>query len=143
MKQLSSNEERKWGWRTEAGAMGDRLACRKDRRKKWRWVLRLNHHPWRWSTAEVEPSGCGLEARQKTGVGNRSVEASGLGGGVQEGIGNRGGLGVGSSGEITLGCSCVGTLGWPGIGVQVGWQARGASRRHDLKMSQRLAMASI
>jgi hypothetical protein len=42
---------------------------------------------------------------------DKSVEAAGLGGGVQEGIGNSGGLGVGIGREITLGGSCVGTLG--------------------------------
>jgi hypothetical protein len=61
---------------------------------------------------------------------------------VKEGIGNCGGLGVGGGGEINLGGSYVDTLGWQGIGVQVGCQAGGASRRHDLKMSLRLAMAS-
>ncbi len=76
------------------------------------------------------------------GAGNRSVETAGLGGGVQEGIGDPRGLGVGSGREITLGASCVGTLGWPGVGVQVGRQANGAGRRHDSKISQRLAMAS-
>jgi hypothetical protein len=49
----------------------------------------------------------------RTGAGNKSVEAAGLRGGVQEGIGNSGGLGVGVGGEITLGDSCVGTLGLP------------------------------
>jgi hypothetical protein len=61
-----------------------------------------------------------------TGAGDESVEAAGLGGELQEGTGNCGRLGVGSDGEITLGGLCVGMLGWPGIGVQVGQQAGGA-----------------
>ncbi len=78
-----------------------------------------------------------------TGAGNRSVEAAGLGGGLQAGIDDirwsRGGGGE----EATLGGSCVGTLGRPCTGIQVGWKDRGASRRHDSKMSRRLVMASI
>jgi hypothetical protein len=35
----------------------------------------------------------------------------------------------------------VGTLGRPGIGIRGGWKDEGASRRRDLKMSQRLVMA--
>jgi hypothetical protein len=47
VKWLSSGEERKWGQRMGAGAMGDGLAGRKDQWRQWRWVPRLNHHPWR------------------------------------------------------------------------------------------------
>ncbi len=41
-----------------------------------------------------------------TGAGDGSVEAAGLGGGLQEGPGNCGRLGVGGNGKITLGGSC-------------------------------------
>ncbi len=77
-----------------------------------------------------------------TGAGDESVEAAGLGRGFQEGTGDRGRLGVGGDGEITLEGSCVGTLGQPDIGVRVGRQAGGVHRCQDLKMSQRLAIAS-
>jgi hypothetical protein len=63
VKWLSSGEERKWGRRTGAGAMGDGLAGRKYRQRQGQQVLRLNHHPWRRRIAEVEPLGSGLEAR--------------------------------------------------------------------------------
>jgi hypothetical protein len=63
VKRLSSSEERKWGRRTGAGAIRDGLAGRKNWRRKWQQVPRLNHHPWRRRTAEVELSRCGLEAR--------------------------------------------------------------------------------
>jgi hypothetical protein len=53
-----------------------------------------------------------------TGAGDESVEAAGLGGGLQEGTGNRERLGVGSNREITLGGSCVSTLGQLGIGYK-------------------------
>jgi hypothetical protein len=76
------------------------------------------------------------------GAGDESVEAAGLGRGPQEGTGDRGRLGIGSGREINFGGSCVGTLGRPGVGVHVGWEAGGAHRRQDLQMSQRLAMAS-
>ncbi len=65
----------------------------------------------------------------RTGAGDESVEAAGLGGGLQEGTGNHGRLGVGGGREITLGGSCDGTLGRPGIGVQGGWQDGGARLR--------------
>jgi hypothetical protein len=61
VKQLSSSEERKWGRRIRAGAMGDGLVGRKDQWRQWRWVPRLKHHPWRRRIAEVEPLGSGLE----------------------------------------------------------------------------------
>ncbi len=77
-----------------------------------------------------------------TGAGNRSVEAAGLGRGLQAGIDDIGWSGGGGGEEATLGGSCVGTLGQPGVRIQVGWKDRGASRRHDSKMSQRLVMAS-
>jgi hypothetical protein len=76
------------------------------------------------------------------GAGDRSVEAAGLDGGVQERIDNHRGLGGGGDGEITLGGSCVGMLGQPGVRIQVGRKAGGPSSHLDLKMSQRLAMAS-
>ena len=77
-----------------------------------------------------------------TGAGNRSVEAAGLGGGLQAGIDDIGWSGGGGGEEATRGGSCVGTLGRPGIGIRVGWKDGGASRRHDSKMSLRLVMAS-
>jgi hypothetical protein len=64
MKRLSSGEERKWGRHMGAGAMGDGLACRRDQQRKRQRLPRLNHHPWRRSTAEVKPTGHGLEGRQ-------------------------------------------------------------------------------
>ncbi len=76
------------------------------------------------------------------GADGESVEADGLGGGLQEGTGESGRLGVGSNREITLGGSCGCTLGRPGIGVRVGRQASGARRCQDSKMSQRLAIMS-
>ncbi len=78
----------------------------------------------------------------RRGAGDESVEAAGLGGGLQEGTGNRGRLGLGSNGEITLGGSLGSMLGWPGNGVCVGRQASGVRRCQDSKMSQRLAIAS-
>ena len=73
-----------------------------------------------------------------TGVGERTVEPDGLGGGLHA-IGR---AGVGGAGDTTLGGSCVGTLGRPGIGSRGGWKEGGASSRHDSKMSRRLVMAS-
>ncbi len=75
---LSSGEERKWVWCTGAGAMGDELAGRKERRRQQRQVLKLNHHPWRrrsrlthhpWRRriAKVQSLGSGLEARGDRG----------------------------------------------------------------------------
>jgi hypothetical protein len=49
--------------------------------------------------------------RDRTGAGDKSVEAAGLGRGLQEGTGNRGRPGVGGNREITLGGSWDGTLG--------------------------------
>ena len=46
-----------------------------------------------------------------TGGGNRSVEPTGLGGGLQAGLAEIGRAGVGGDGNTTLGGSCVGTLG--------------------------------
>ncbi len=71
----------------------------------------------------------------ETGVGDESVEAAGLGGGLQEGTGNRGRPGVGGNREITLGGSWGGMLGPPGNRVHVGQKAGGARRCQDLKMS--------
>ncbi len=68
-------------------------------------------------------------------MGIESVEAAGLGGGLQEGTGNRGRPGVGGVGKHTLGGSWHGTLGWPGNRVRVGRQTSGMSRCQDLKMS--------
>ncbi len=73
-----------------------------------------------------------------TGVGEKNVEPAGLGGGLN----GLGWVGVGGEGNTTLGGSCVGTLGWPGNGIRVGWKEGGASSRHDFKMSRRLVMAS-
>ncbi len=47
----------------------------------------------------------------RTGAGDESVEAAGMGRGLQEGTGNRGRPGVGGNGEITLGGSWGDTLG--------------------------------
>ena len=76
-----------------------------------------------------------------TGEGDRKVEPDGLGGGLQDWLDTIGRAGVGGEGDTTLGGSCVGTLGRPGIGIRGGWKDEGASRRRDLKMSQRLVMA--
>ncbi len=78
---------------------------------------------------------------RRTGADDRSVEASGLVRGLQAGIDDIRWSGGGGGEEATLGGSCVGTLGRPGIGIQVGWKDGGASRRHDSKMSQGLVMA--
>jgi hypothetical protein len=64
-----------------------------------------------------------------TGVGNRSVETAGLGSGLQDGLDDIGWAGVGGEGDTTLGGSCVGTIGQPGIGIQGGWKAEGASKQ--------------
>ncbi len=64
VKWLSSGKEYKWGRRMEAGAMGDGLAGRKDRRRQWQQVPRLNHHPWSRGIAEAKPLGSGLEVRR-------------------------------------------------------------------------------
>ena len=77
-----------------------------------------------------------------TGEGERQVDPDGLGGGLHDGLATIWRAGVGGEGDTTLGGSCVGTLGQPGVRIQVGWKDRGASRRHDSKMSQRLVMAS-
>ena len=81
------------------------------------------------------------EAWNGTGVGERSVETAGLGGGLHNGLDEIGRAGVDGEGNTTLGGSCVGTLGQPGIGIQGGWKDGGASRCHDSKMSRRLLMA--
>ncbi len=78
-----------------------------------------------------------------TGAGNESVEAAGLGGGLQEGTSDRGRPGVGSNGELSLGGSWGGTPGRAGSGERMGRKASGARRRHDSKISQRLAITSI
>ncbi len=77
-----------------------------------------------------------------TGAGDESVEAAGLGRGLQEGTDNCRRLGLGCNGELTLGGSWGGTLGQAGSGEHVGRKAGGACRHHNLKMSQRLAIAS-
>ncbi len=53
----------------------------------------------------------------QTGVGTRSVEPAGLGGGLQAGLAEAGQAGVGSEDDTTLGGFCVGTLGRPSIGI--------------------------
>ncbi len=92
LKWLLGVEERKWGWRRGAGAMGDELVGRKDRQRPWQWVPRLNHHPWRRHIAEVKPLGRGLE-EGGTGAGDDSVEAAGLGRGSKRGQATAGGWG--------------------------------------------------
>jgi len=77
-----------------------------------------------------------------TGVGERNVEPAGLGGGLHDGLATIWRAGVIGEGETTLGGACGGTLGRPGIGIQVGWKEGGASSRHDSKMSRRVVMAS-
>ena len=77
-----------------------------------------------------------------TGVGDRNVEPAGLGGGLHGGLATNGWAGVDGDGYTTLGGSCGGTLGRPGIGIRGGWKEGGASSHHNLKMSQRLVMAS-
>ncbi len=78
VKWLCSSEERKWGWCTGVGAMGDGLAGRKDwwrqqqqvprlNHHPWRKCSRLTHHPWRRHITEVEPLESGLKARQVRG----------------------------------------------------------------------------
>jgi hypothetical protein len=76
------------------------------------------------------------------GVGNDSVEAAGMGGGLQAETVNRGQPGVGGTGKHTLGGSWGGMLGRAGSGKHVGRKAGGPVRRHDSKMSQRLAIVS-
>jgi hypothetical protein len=71
----------------------------------------------------------------RTGAGDESVEAAGLGGELQEGTSNRRRWGIGSKGEITLGGSYGGTLGWPGNEVHVGQKASGTCRRQDSNIS--------
>jgi hypothetical protein len=77
-----------------------------------------------------------------TGAGDESVEAAGLGRGLQEGTGNCGRPGVGGNRESTLGGSWGGTLGWPSNRVRMGREAGGMCRCQDSKMSCRLAIAS-
>ena len=77
-----------------------------------------------------------------TGVGDRNVEPAGLGGGLHGGLATNGWAGVNGDGNTTLGGSCGGTLGWPGIGIRVGWKEGGAGSHHDSKMSRRVVMAS-
>ena len=85
--------------------------------------------------------GSGLEWRTETGVGNRSIEPAGLGGGLQAGLAEAGWASVDDEGATTLGGSCVSTLGQPSIGIQGGRKDGGASSCHDSKMSLRLEMA--
>jgi hypothetical protein len=75
-------------------------------------------------------------------AGDDSVEAAGMGGGLQEATDNRVQPGVGGNGKHTLGGSWGGTIGWPGSGERMGRKASDAVRCHDSKMSQRLAIAS-
>ncbi len=76
------------------------------------------------------------------GVGDDIVEADGMGGGLQAETDNRGQPRVGSAGKHTLGGSWGDTLRQAGSGECVGRKAGGAVRRQDLKISQRLAIAS-
>jgi hypothetical protein len=76
------------------------------------------------------------------GAGDDIVEAAGMGGGLQVETGDRGQRGVGGASKHTLGGSWGGTLGWAGSGERVGRKAGGAVRRHDSKISRRLAIAS-
>jgi hypothetical protein len=55
-------------------------------------------------------------------VGDRSVEAASLGGGVQEGIGSRRGRGVGGGGEITRGGHVWARLDGQALGYE--WDGR-------------------
>ncbi len=71
----------------------------------------------------------------RNGVGDDSVEAAGMGGGLQEETGNRVRPGVGGDGEYTLGDSWGGMLGRPGSGEHVGRRVGGMVRRHDSKIS--------
>ncbi len=80
--------------------------------------------------------------RGGTRASDESVEAAGLGRGLQEGSGNCRRPGVGGDSEITLGGSWGGMLGWAGSGERVGRKAGGTLRRHDSKISQRFAIAS-
>jgi hypothetical protein len=90
VKWLSSSEEHKWGRCMGAGAMGDGLVGRKDRRRQQQRVLRLNHHPWRrclrlnhhpWRSASLKSSRWGVAWKQGgTGAGDESIAAAGLGG---------------------------------------------------------------
>jgi hypothetical protein len=68
-------------------------------------------------------------------VGDDSVEAADLGGGLQEGTCNRGQPGVGGYGKHTLGGSRGGTLGQAGSVERLGRKAGGTLRRHDSKIS--------
>ena len=52
-----------------------------------------------------------------TGVGERSVETAGLGGGLHDGQDEIGWAGVNGEGDTTLEGSCVGTLGQICIGI--------------------------
>ena len=69
------------------------------------------------------------------GVGDDSVEAAGMGGGLQEETGNCVQPGIDGNGKHTLGGSWDGMLGLPGSGERVGRKASGAIRCHDLKIS--------
>jgi len=77
-----------------------------------------------------------------SGDGERQVEPNGLGGGLHDGLATIWRAGVGGEGDTALGGSCVGTLGWPGIGIRGGWKEGGTRSCHDSKMSRRLVMAS-
>jgi hypothetical protein len=80
--------------------------------------------------------------RGTIGAGDDSVEAAGMGGGLQAETRDRGQPGVGGAGKHTLGCSWGVTLGRAGSGECVGRKASGAVRRHDSKISLRMAIAS-
>ncbi len=69
------------------------------------------------------------------GAGDDSVEAAGMGGGLQAETGNHGQPRVGGAGKHTLGGSWGGTLGQAGRGECVGRKAGGAVRGHASKIS--------
>ncbi len=145
---LVSGEEHKWGRCTKKGMMGDGLMGRKGQQRQQRQVPRLGEGARGSLTtlgegALLKLSHWGVAWKQgRTGAGDPSVEAAGLGRGLQEGTSNHRQPGVGSTREINLVGSWGGTLGRPGNGVHVGRKAGGACRSQDSKMSWRLAIAS-
>ncbi len=92
-------------------------------------LLKLTHWGVAWKQGTI-------------GVGDDSVEAAGMGGELQAETGDRGQPRVASAGEHTLEGSWGGTLGQAGSGECMGRKAGGVVRRHDSKISQRLAIGS-
>ena len=68
-------------------------------------------------------------------AGDDSVEAAGMGGGLQEATDNRVQPGVGGNGKHTLGGSWGGMLGRAGSGEHMGRKAGGVVRHQDSKIS--------